>query len=338
MLLTTAVTIHSRACETFRTASKLRNMPIFGSRRSASPRLVPELDDTKLGRVRKQLQGPAMPGLMDIRIDVVQEVIRDAAEDWDRRTHRISVLAQSADPGLARAWLRRQPRDPDAMLFQAWTELIRARWDGGMDDPQEVVDLCRRAAAQRPADPVPWVVLVGVLRLLRRPQQEVFPVWREATARDPWHREAYLQMLGYLSPEECGSHVQVLDFVDAVRSGMPPGAPASCVELVAMVERYHRTVAGGGVAALMAGRHWSQPPASDALERALADWPRPGFLTHAATLADLNLLAYALVQANRSSDAARVFARIGTTVTAWPWALDGDPVEQFTHWLARSER
>ena len=48
--------------------------------------------------------------------------------------------------------------------------------------------------------------------------------------------------------------------------------------------------------------------------------------------------AYALVQANRSTDAARVFARIGTTVTAWPWALDGDPVEQFSHWVARSDR
>ena len=70
MVVTAAVTIHSRACQTFRTASKLRTMPIFGSRRSASPRLVPELDDTKLGRVRKQLQGPAVPGLMDIRIDV----------------------------------------------------------------------------------------------------------------------------------------------------------------------------------------------------------------------------------------------------------------------------
>lgn len=313
-------------------------MPIFGSRRSTSPRLVPELDDAKLGRVRKQVEGPAVPGLQDIRLDQVEQVVKEAGEDWDRRTHRISVLAQTADPTLARAWLRRRPRDPDAILFQAWSDWLRGRWEGSLSDPQGVVDACHRAAELRPGDPAPWVVIVGVLRLLRRPQQEIFPVWREATARDPWHREAYLQMLGYLSPEECGSHVQVLDFVDAVRSGMPPGAPASGLELVAMVERFQRTLSGGGVAALMAGRHWSQPPASEALDRALEDWPRPGFLTHAAALADFNLLAYALVQANRTPDATRVFARIGTTVTAWPWGLDGDPVEQFTQWQQRAAR
>jgi hypothetical protein len=311
-------------------------MPIFGTRRSPSPRLTPELDDVKLGKVRKQLQNPPAPGTMEIRVDQVERVVKEAGEDWDRRSHRIAVLVQAADSGLSRAWLRRAPGDPDALLFHAWTDLMRARREDKLPDPKTTIDLCHRAAELRPEDPLPWVLLVGVSRLLRRPQDAVFAIWREATARDPWHREAYLQMLGYLSPEECGSHVQVLDFIDAIRSGMPPGAPVAGVELVAMVERYHRSVSGGGVEALLSSRHWTEPPASTALQRALADWPKPGFLTHAAALAELNTLAYALVQASRTTDAAQVFRAIGSIVTPWPWGLDGDPLERYAHWQERA--
>ncbi|MEU3923216.1 hypothetical protein [Streptomyces sp. NPDC029004] len=57
-------------------------------------------------------------------------------------------------------------------------------------------------------------------------------------ARDRWHREAHLQMLNYLSPEEGGSHVQVLDFVDSLRPHMPPNAPTAAVELTAAVNQY----------------------------------------------------------------------------------------------------
>ncbi len=278
-----------------------------------------------------------MPGMTDIRVDLVADLLEEPGDDWDRRTHRMMVLASVAPPNLTRSWVRRQPNSADALLFRAWADLVQGRRDGGLADPQETVDACYSAAELRPEDPGPWLALLRALRLLGRPTQEVFPVWREVTVRDAWHREAYLQMLGYLSPEECGSHTQVLDFLDATRAGMPSNAPAVGVELVAMVDRYWRAVSAGGVDALMAARLWTQPPAAAALDRAATDWPRPGFLRHAAALADLNTLAYGLVHAKRVPEAGPAFQLIGGTVTAFPWKLDGDPIKQFGHWQAQAQ-
>jgi len=310
-------------------------MPIFGSRRGAV-RLAPELDDAALGRVRKQVQGITSSGITGILVDQVEQVLAEPGPDWDRRMHRLTVLARAADPAVAHSWQRRRTRLADPLLLEVWCRMVRARWQGEVADPAELAGMCHRAADLAPDDPAPWIGLLAVARTLRLPMAEVLPVWREATARDAWSREAHLQMLGYLSPEECGSPAQVLDFVDSLRSAVPPDAPTAGVELVALVERHLRTVSGGGLSALMASGQWSQPRASAALDEALDAWLLPGHLTHAAALADLNLLAYALVQANRTGQAAAVFPAIGGRVTPWPWGLDGDAVQQFTHWQDRS--
>jgi hypothetical protein len=233
-------------------------MPIFGPRRGA-PRLTPELDDSALGRVRKQLQAPATPGMLGIRIDQIEQVLAEPGTDWDRRMHRLLVLARTADPALSVSWRRRRPKHADPMLFQAWIELVRARRQGEFTDPQALVELCYQAADLAPDDPAPWIAVLGTLRSLRRPLAEVLPAWREATARDAWSREAHIQMLGYLSPEECGSPGQVLDFVDSMRAAVPPDAPTAGVELISLVERHLRTVSGGGLTAFMASDQWSQP-------------------------------------------------------------------------------
>ncbi|MFI6445929.1 hypothetical protein [Kitasatospora sp. NPDC050543] len=314
-------------------------MSIFRMFRNSGPRLAPELDDSNLGRVRKQLESPSMPGLIDIQVDQIERVLQDAGTDWDRRAHRFSVLAESAaGSGIARSWLRRRPHSADAMVFQAWVELVRGRLTGGMEDARSAADDCRRAAELAPDDPTPWVVLLGILRLLRCEQQDVFKVWQEVMARDTWHREAHFQMLGYLSPEECGTRSQVLELVDSVRSRIPPATsavPAVGLELAAAIDHHHRTVARGGVDALLARRQWANPRAESALERALANWTKPGHLRHAAALADLNMLAYALVQANRLPEAAEALRMVGSTVTPWPWRLDGDPVQRFAYWQAQ---
>jgi hypothetical protein len=311
-------------------------MAIFGPRRG-TPRLAPELDDVALGRVRKQLQVTAAPGMSGIRLDQLEGVLTEPGTDWDRRMHRLTVLAPLADAATADSWQRRRPHSGEPLLLRAWSALAYGRRQGELADAQEVLDLSYRAADLAPDDPGPWITVLGVLRLLRRPLAEVLPVWREATARDAWSREAHLQMLGYLSPEECGSPGQVLDFVDSMRSAVPPDAPTAGVELIALVERHERTVSSGGLNGLMASGQWGQPRAAAGLDEALADWPRPGHLRHAAARADLNLLAYALVRANRVADAAEVFAAVGGLVTAWPWGLGGDPVRQFAHWQSRAQ-
>ncbi len=312
-----------------------RVMAIFGPRRGA-PRLAPELDDVVLGRVRKQLLTAATPGMAGIRLDQVEQAMTGPGDDWDRRMFRLAVLAPLADSATITGWERRRPRSADPLVLHAWGELYRGRRSGELADPQELVDLCYRAADLVPADPAPWITVLGVLRLLRRPLAEVLPVWREATARDAWSREAHLQMLGYLSPEECGSPGQVLDFVDSMRAAVPPDAPTAGIELIALVERHERTLSTGGLTGLMAGGQWTQPRAAAVLDEAVASWPEPGHLRHAAARADLNLLAYALVRANRAAEAAPVFAAIGGLVTPWPWGLAGDPLDQFADWQQRA--
>jgi len=312
-------------------------MPIFGRRRSTTPRLAPELDDAELGKVCRALAAPRVQGHLDLSAGLVEQLLQDAGRNWDLRTHRFTVLSAMAPLALAQVWRRQRPKDPDALLFQAWTDLQDGRRTGALDDPQATVDRCRRAAELLPEDPLPWICLLGVLRLLRRPEAEVYPVCQEIGARDAWNREAHLEMLGYLSPDECGSHSQVMDFVEAVRSAAPPDSPVAAVELTMIVDRYRANLSAGGVTALGARHRWTRPDTEAALGRALATWPQPGFLTHAAASADLNLLAYALVQANRLAHAADVFRTIGPTVTAWPWEQHGDPLQQYVYWRDQAQ-
>ncbi|MGC0317110.1 hypothetical protein [Kitasatospora acidiphila] len=312
-------------------------MSILRRFRTSGPRLLPELDDVKLGRVRRQVNSPGLPGQDEILVDHVERLLKEAGDDWDRRAHRFAVLADAAAPSaLARSWRMRRPRSADALIFEAWVELVRGRAEGKMADLQAAADHCYRAADAAPEDPTPWVVLLGTLRLARANTREVFPVWYEVTSRDPWHREAHLQMLYYLSPEECGSRSSQSDFVHAVRAAVPATAPAAGVELTALVEDHARVTAKGGVEALLARNMWSNNRGTTALGTALADWPHPGRLQHAAALADLNLLVFALVQAGRVRESTEAFRLIGDTVTPWPWSLDGDPVGQFGYWRAKA--
>ncbi|MFI1565418.1 hypothetical protein ACH4ZX_20600 [Streptomyces sp. NPDC020490] len=298
----------------------------FFRRGQQAPRLAPELDDTALGRVLKAVGSARGPGPQDLVIAQVERLLQDTRDDWDRRCHRVRVLAAAA-PALARGWRLRRPRDPDALLLHGWSELPA--------DPRAATAAFRLAADALPGDPTPWVGALAALRLLARPSTELTPVWREIHARDPWHREAHLQMLGYLSPEEQGSQMALRDFVEDVIAVMPYGVPAACLPLTAAVRQYHRDLDSGGIRAIGLGRYWSQPHVAPLLDQALDHWLRPSHPRHAAVVADLGLLAYALARALRPGDAAPVFDAIGGLVTAWPWGHDGDPVERYTYWSRR---
>lgn len=313
-------------------------MPILSGRSARRPRLVPELDDVDLGRLVKQLRRPAASGGSVLKAALISTVLEKTGSDWDRRSHRISVAAQvTAEQGLAAAWLAREPHSADALVFHAHVDLLRGLRVRRLDDSAELVSHCYQAADLRPEDPTPWMILLGAARIERYRSATVNAVWREATARDPWHREAHLQMLGYLSVEEGGSSAGVLEFVDAVRHQVPAYAPCAGLELTAAVRQFHGLMAQGGVQALTAPRLWSGGRVSAALDQAGNQWPSPGFFRHAAALADLNVLAYALCAAQRRSDAAVVFQALAGTVTYWPWHVEGEPVAQYRAQQARGE-
>ncbi|MGW8768387.1 hypothetical protein ACWGN5_38590 [Streptomyces sp. NPDC055815] len=305
----------------------------FLSNRSRRPRIAPELDDADLGKLLKRLISTTRSsafGTTDICVAQIARFMEESPEDFDRRTHRLSVLAGFlSESHLPGAWVTRDPRNADALVLQAWSELEQGRTAGVLADASSVWKRCLLATEIDPRDPAPWLVMLGVARLERYPNSDVFAIWNEILTRDRWHREAYLSMLAYLSPEEAGSTAQMVEFVDSVRIRMPANAPCAAVELTADVMRYHAIVGRGGTDALLARNHWDNPQTAAFLERAAATWGQPAFFSHAATLADLNLLAYALTVSNRRREAAPLFDTIGGKVTSWPWRTQGDPLAAF---------
>lgn len=305
----------------------------FLSSRRRRARLAPELDDQALGRLLKTLlptsRGGAT-GATDLCLAQMSALLEQDPRDWDRRAHRVLVLAgQSVDSRLPEVWASREPGSPHALVVQAATQVARGRLQGRLEDAESVVAACARAAEAAPSDPTPWVVLLDAARLEKWDHTRTFAVWEEVTRRDRWNRAAYLSMLGYLAPEEAGSRFQVLEFLDVLRARMPADAPCVATELTAQVMEYHAVLQRGGVEALMARAFWARKEAALALDRAASTWVQPGFLKHAAALADLNLLAYALMSADRRREARFVLDLVGGTVTPWPWGVEGDPVAVF---------
>ncbi|KOV62004.1 hypothetical protein [Streptomyces sp. MMG1121] len=305
----------------------------FLSNRRRRPRLAPELDDEDLGKLMKNLLATTRTSaiaMTDMCVAQMSRLLEQDADDWDRRAHRMGVLAEFlAGSRLPRSWATREPRNANALVLYAWSEVVRAGSRGSLEDAAGVIDNCFRAAELTPEDPTPWVVVLRAARLERREQPQVFGVWNEVLARDRWNREAYLTMLSYLTPEEAGSRMQVLEFVDALRARMPANAPCAATELTAQVFQYHAVLDRGGFEALVARNHWSQTNGAQALDRVAHTWVQPGFLRHARARADLNILAYALMAADRRDEARAAFEMLGGIVTPWPWQAGGDPLTAF---------
>lgn len=300
-------------------------------RKRLAPRLAVELDDIELGAVCRRLTARSATHTRALAVPLAQQLLGDTGADWDRRAHRLSVLAQVTRPGTQLSWVQQHPDDADALTLFAWGFMARgSAAPPSPSDAHVALRACGAAARLSPADPNPWVVRLGLLRLLRRPGPEVLATWREIAVRDPWHREAHLQMYGYLSPRECGSTSHCMDFVDQVTATAPVAAPASGLPLLSLVDRYHATLARGGIEALTAGYQWGGHEAVRCLARAEARWLRSGHLTHAAALADLNLLAYALSAAREPARAAPVFQALAGVVTLFPWSHGGqDPLDTY---------
>lgn len=313
---------------------------MWSRRRSPRPprRLCPALDDSQLTRTLAHLEAQIASQGNNLEESndrgaltyPIEHVLRDPGDDWDRRMHRLLVLgAMPEAPVLADQWRKRDDTGADPVLLQIFADLHRARSAGRGPHLDDTVRLCRHAAELAPHDPAPWVAMLSCQRMQRVPGAVVQPVWHAVKARDPWNREAHLQMLRYVSPEECGSGALTVQFLDSVTIAAPPGSPVAALSLTHSLARYQRALAAGGITALTAHRHWSQPHERALVDQALAMWPQPGHLTHARALADLNLLAYVLAKATRLSEARPVLEAISAVATSWPWELDGDPLEQF---------
>ncbi|MGW4757694.1 hypothetical protein [Streptomyces chartreusis] len=278
------------------------------------------------------MQNPARAADRDFILASVHELLTETGDDWDRCTHRLRVLGRADTQGLFRAGHHSHPCDPYRPLLHAWAVLQNPYTCQDTATLHGLEEACLRSADLLPAHPAPWVTLLGLRRRLRQPVSEVSRVWEEAVRRDPWHREAHRQMLRYLSPDEGGSKSAALDFVESVRIRMPAGAPAVGLHLAVQTDLYHQALSQQGIHAVLARQLWETHSARRALEVGVALWTDPDFLVHVAAPADLNMLAYALVEARRAKQATEVFRLLEGTVSPWPWRFHGDPVDKFRYW------
>ncbi|WP_037668282.1 hypothetical protein [Streptomyces griseus] len=302
-----------------------------------SPPLLarPALDDAPLHATLTELRPtPQLHGLGTNHTrppwHPAAHLLRTTPRDWDLRTHRVCVLAQHAPPTLSTRWTTDRPDDPDALTLHAHVQAIRAA--AQLNDPTAARDAehaCYRAAEASPEDPTPWLALLQLLHAFAVPPRDAVPVWTEAVTRAPWHRAAYHHLVRYLSPRAHGTVADLMDFAHQAAARAPHGSPLALLPLAARIELVaHRQ----RLSPLGASGHWTEPRASDEIDAALNGWFRTGTAPHAEALLDLNILAFALIQAHRPTEAAPVFRRIGRRMTSHPWDVLPDPQRTFLYW------
>ncbi|MFC4468390.1 hypothetical protein ACFPH6_28265 [Streptomyces xiangluensis] len=309
-------------------------------RRRPSLLIRPELDDDALHAILAELR-PAqqLHGLGAGRTrplwEPVAELLHTTGRDWDRRVHRISVLAGSLPAAVAQRWVGDRPGDGDALVLQAFTLSGRAPAEGPAA-ARRAEQACLHAAQACPEDPTPWLALLSLLHSCAAPARDVVPVWREAVNRAPWNRTAHHRLLHYLSPRAHGTVPDMLDFAEQCAARAPYGSPLALLPVAARVELVAHRLRQDPLAALGASGSWNEPRAAKEIDGALTGWFHTAAAPHAEAVTDLNFLAFALTRTYRPAEAAAVFHRIGRHMTNHPWDLLADPKRTFLYWRDRS--
>ncbi|MFF9410324.1 hypothetical protein ACF1B0_33085 [Streptomyces anandii] len=282
-----------------------------------------------------------------------RDLLRTTGTNWDRRTHRMRLLAEvAAGNKTAESWLISEPRNPDAHSLRAETEVMRlfaalaeSARRGRQPRPEHdslprqlldgAADLCARAARHAPADPVPWVSLISLARLYADGHPHTRRWWDELTARDPYNREGHHQALRHLSARWHGSHGTMYEFAQDSAVGAPDGSPLLVLPQAARAEHYRDLSAAKGRLAVGLTYHWNNDGAIHDLRVTLSRWIQVRDVEYAQDVADLNVLAHGLVFAEMTGGAREVFRHLGNRPTRLPWAYCGDPAALFARWRDR---
>ncbi|MEU1184821.1 hypothetical protein ABZ464_45855 [Streptomyces sp. NPDC005820] len=305
-------------------------------RRRPSLLIRPALDDDLLHTTLAELRpAPQLHGLGAGSARPVWEpaarLLRATGRDWDRRAHRVSVLAGQLPAVVSQRWAADRPGDGDALVLRACVETLRAPAEGHAA-VRAAERTCLRAADACPEDPTPWLALLSLMHSCAVPVKDAVPVWSEAVRRAPWHRTAYHRLLEYLSPRGHGTLPDMMEFAWQAAARAPHGSPVALLPVAARVELTAHRRAASPLDALGTNVNWSEPRAVQEIDTALTGWFRTAAPAHAEAVADLNVLAFALTRAHRPDEAAPVFRRIGRHMTRHPWDLLPDPERTFVYW------
>ncbi len=299
--------------------------PLGRGRRRAVHALDAALDDADLVAARAALaQG---------RWQAVRSLLARTGDDWDRRAHRVTVLAR--EPYCApwtRDWLLAEPESADASVLLALALVRRAL--RGQEKPVRAREACHSAAALAPADPTPWFGLLMLERALGA-AQEVDRLFAEVRARYADHHHAHHLMVARLAERhaETGPDPlhEVYEFANRSAEQAPADSPLAILPVIAHAERY-RVLAlhGHEPPDPAASGHWTGRRARQVMKAAFDWWLEWEQEDHPRRLVDLNFLAHAKVCEGRGAEAAALFHRIGGHITPAPWSYpDRDPHRAF---------
>ncbi|MEH0582152.1 MULTISPECIES: hypothetical protein [Streptomyces] len=292
------------------------------------PTSDPALDDTRLGAARAALaQGRRQPA---------RSLLARTGDDWDRRAHRVVVLAlEPYAAAWAHEWLVDEPECADAAVLLALARVTRAL--RGKEDAAAARAACRQAAALAPADPTPWL---GLLRLERDAGPRAVRIFEEVRSRHRDHHHAHHLMVARLAERRADGGPdplhEVYDFAGWAAEQAPADSPLAILPVVAHAERY-RVLAAHGFAPAepAASGHWRDGRARDVMKAAFdwwLEWEHDGreHDGHPRHLIDLNFLAHAKVCEGSGAEAAALFRRIGRHATPEPWSYPHrDPYAAF---------
>ncbi|MDN0196004.1 hypothetical protein [Streptomyces sp. S.PNR 29] len=299
--------------------------PLGRGRRRTAQAFDEALDDAELVAARAALaQG---------RWQTARSLLVHTGDEWDRRGHRITVLAR--EPYCvpwAREWLLAEPESADAAVLLALA-LVRGALRG-KGKPDRAREACRDAAALAPADPTPWLGLLMLERALGA-EEDVVRLFEEIRSRYADHHHAHHLMVARLAERRADAGPdplhEVYDFAGWAAEQAPADSPLAILPVIAHAERYRVLAAAGHEPPdPAASGHWSGRRARQVMKAAFdwwLEWEQDG---HPRRLIDLNFLAHAKVCEGRGAEAAALFHRIGEHITPAPWSYpDRDPHTAF---------
>lgn len=287
-----------------------------------APVLAPALDDTQLAIAAEAL---ALGQWARVRT-----LLAETGADWDRRGHRLAVLASC--PGSAAwagDWQLAEPGSGDAATLLAFaTVRLALRGEAGTGAAAEA---CAAAARMVPDDPTPWL---GALILARRtgtPDARAH-AFRQVRARHPDHHHAHHLMAACLAEQQPGRpddpRHPANAFAARAAARAPADSPLALLPVVAHAERYRvRAAAGLEPPDPADSGHWSTRRAHKLLQAAFDWWLEWEGEDHPRGKVDLNFLAHAMFHEGKRAKAAALFQRIGPHLTRAPWSYGGRDAE-----------
>jgi len=275
----------------------------------------------------------------------------DSSPEWERRAHRILVLARYAavDDMWLKRWRAARPEDPTLWTVRAAVDADRAsRARGGASAARtsraqfeayhrlmrDAGVSARLAIEKSPRDPTPWVQYLWSMFPDGRTRKEEFAsAFAALRERDPFHYTGHEAALQFYAAKWFGSHAEMFAMARAVAAEAPPGSAVTMLPVQAHIEYVLREYHWDGADGYERTRAYLRDPAVAAeLDACAAKWRSAGPPAHALAMKTRSVQLVALALAGRSRETRPLWAEVGGYLGGgYPWYYFGNAAGVFTH-------